>query len=96
MTRLKQLEFLDLYDNTLEEVPEVLKNITNLKGLDLGYNCFDVLQFLKGDNLDRYNHMKCNFRSRLEEIYLPRMDCMKPPLDCDEYLTTGITVLAVV
>ncbi|XP_021913217.1 leucine-rich repeat protein SHOC-2-like [Zootermopsis nevadensis] len=88
MTRLEQLEILDLYGNTLEEVPGILNNMPSLKGLDLEYNCFDVLKSLKGDNfLDKYIYMKCNIRSRLTSIYPPRMDCERPPLDCDMCLS---------
>jgi len=94
MARLKELELLDLYNNTFEEVPEILKNMTSLKALDLDYNCFDVLDSLKDDNfLDRYVHMKYNIRSRLTGISLPRMDFKRPPLDCDMYLLAGMILL---
>jgi hypothetical protein len=97
MTRLEQLELLDLYGNTLEEAPGILKNMPSLKGLDLEYNCFNVLESLKGDNfLDRYIHMKCNIRSRLTVIYPPRMDCKRPPLDCDMYLSGGMILLTMI
>jgi hypothetical protein len=84
MAKLQQLELLDLYSNTFEEVPEVLKSMPNLKALDLEYNCFDVVESLKdNDFLDRYICMKCNLRSRLTGFLSSRMDCKKPPLDYD-------------
>ncbi|PNF32880.1 hypothetical protein B7P43_G01832 [Cryptotermes secundus] len=84
MAKLQHLELLDLYDNTLEEVPEVLRSMPSLKSLDLEWNCFDVLQSLKDDNfLDRYIQMKCSMRSRLTGFLSPRMDCKRPPLECD-------------
>jgi hypothetical protein len=81
--KLQQLEILDLYSNTFEEMPEVLKSMPNLKAMDLEYNDFDVLESLRDDNfLDRYIHMKCNMRSRLMRYVFPRMDCKRPPLEC--------------
>lgn len=83
MAKLQHLELLDLYDNTFEEVPEVLRSMPNLKALDLEYNCFDVLESLKDDNfLDRYIQMKCSMRSRLTGFLFPRMDCKRPPPEC--------------
>lgn len=102
--KLQHLELLDLYSNTFEEVPEVLKSMSNLKALDLEYNFFDVLESLRDDNfLDTYIHMKCTMRSRLTGYYFPRMDCKRPPLECDnskfecnEILSTGMILLTLV
>jgi hypothetical protein len=93
MVNLQHLEVLDLYSNTFEEVPEILKNMLNLKALDLEYNCFDVLGSLKNDNfLDSYIHMKCNMRSRLTG-FSTRVDCQRPPVDCDACCSSGMILL---
>jgi hypothetical protein len=95
MVNLKQLELLDLYSNTLEEVPEILKNMLNLKALDLEYNCFDVLESLKNDNfLDRYVHMKCNMRSQLTGFSTQRRDCKQPQEDCDACFSSGMILFS--
>jgi hypothetical protein len=104
MAKLQQLEVLDLYSNTFEEVPEVLESMPNLKALDLEYNCFDVLESVKDNNfLNRYIHMKRNMRSRLTGVFSSRMDCKRPPLvcnsptvDCETNLSAGMIVLTVV
>ena len=93
---LQHLELLDLYDNTFDEFPEILKNMSNLKALDLEYNCFDILGSLKNEDfLDRYIHMKCNMRSRLG-FSTVRVDYQRPPLECDAYISAGMILLIVV
>lgn len=93
---LQHLEVLDLYSNTFEEVPEIVKNMSSLKALDLEYNCFDVLGSLKNENfLDKYIHMKCNMRSRLTRFSRERVDCQKPPVECDACYSDGMILLIV-
>jgi len=94
MVNLQHLELLDLYSNTFEEVPEILKNMSNLKALDLEYNCFDVLGSLKNENfLDKYILMKCDMRLRLTGFSRERVDYQRPPLDCDACFTDGMILL---
>jgi Leucine-rich repeat (LRR) protein len=96
MVNLQNLELLDLYSNTFEEVPEILKNMSNLKAVDLEYNCFDVLGSLKNESfLDRYICMKSNMRLRLTRFPV-RVDCQRPPLDCDASFSDGMILLIVV
>jgi len=96
MVNLQRLELLDLYSNTFEEVPEILKNMSSLKALDLEYNCFDVLGSLKNENfLDEYIRMKCNMRSRLTRFSRERVDYRRPPLDCDACFSDGMVLLIV-